>query len=147
MRWGALLAVPVAAVLLLTACSIPEGDPAAYREEAVSTLQAAHSEVESARITVWLRLDDRTFSRAADTSVTGSETALTSIAGTFSGLQPPPGADAVRDRATQLLSDAQDAVEAARIAVRRDDRQGLRQALSDLAKSSTALHAAAGALS
>ena len=42
---------------------------------------------------------------------------------------------------------AKDAREAARIAVRRDDRQGLRQALGDLAKSSTALHEAAGALS
>jgi hypothetical protein len=35
----------------------------------------------------------------------------------------------VRQQATQLLSDAEDAVAAARIAVRRDDRAQMRQAL------------------
>jgi hypothetical protein len=62
--------------------------------------------------------------------VSTAEGSLSSAAGTFEGLQPPRGADAVRKAATQLLSDAEDAVAAARIAVRRDDRAQMRRALA-----------------
>ncbi len=129
----------VAAVLVLAACSTPEGDPQAYREEALSTLRAVHSEVETVRLTLRLRIADRTFGRAADDAVSTAETGLTGAAGTFTGLQPPRGADAVRDAASQLLSDAQDAVEAARIAVRRDDRAAMQKAYDDVTASSAHL--------
>jgi hypothetical protein len=121
----------IAGVLALAAlggCATPEGDPAAYREEALSTLKAAHSSVESARLALGARLDDKVFGRSADDVVSSAEKSLSGTAGTFVGLQPPPGADAVRDAATKVLSDSQDAVENARIAVRRDDRKAMRQA-------------------
>ena len=60
------------------------------------------------------RLRNATFGRVADDTVSTAETSLTSTAGTFEALQPPRGADAVRDQAVQLLSDAEDAVAAAR---------------------------------
>jgi basic membrane lipoprotein Med (substrate-binding protein (PBP1-ABC) superfamily) len=132
----------VAAVLALAAlagCATPEGDPAAFREEALSTLEAAHSAVEWVHITVGARLDDKVFARSADDSVSSAEDSLSGTAGTFVGLQPPPGADDVRDTATKLLSDAQDAVEDARIAVRRDDRDAMRQAYEAVARASQAL--------
>jgi hypothetical protein len=129
----------VAAVLALAACSTPEGDPRAYREEALTTLRAARSDVETVRLTLRLRIADRTFGRAADDAVTTAETGLAGAAGTFTGLQPPRGGDAVRDQASQLLSDAQEAVEEARIAVRRDDRVGMRKAYGDVAASSADL--------
>jgi hypothetical protein len=135
-------AATLAAVLGLAACSTPEGDPAMYREEALSTLRAARSEVETVRITLGLRIHDRTFGRAADDAVSTAETGLSGAAGTFTGLQPPSGADAVRDQATQLLSDAQDAVEEARIAVRRDDLVSMRKAYDDVTASSADLEKA-----
>jgi hypothetical protein len=121
----------IAAVLALAAlggCATPEGDPTAYREEALSTLKAAHSSVESVRLVLGARLDNRLFGRSADDAVSSAEKSLSGTAGTFIGLQPPPGADAVRDATTKVLSDAQDAVENARIAVRRNDRKAMRQA-------------------
>jgi hypothetical protein len=131
-----------ALVLTLAACSTPEGDPSEYHDEALSTLKTAHSAVETVRITLGVRLEDRTFGRAADDAITGAEESLSSTAGTFEGLQPPPGADKIRDAATSLLSDAQDAVEAARIAVRRDDRGRMRDALAQVAKVSKDLDSA-----
>src|SRR3954469_2511054 len=125
--------VAAAAAFTASACATPEGDPSMYRDEAVSTLSAAQSSVVTVRIVLTTRLRDRTFGRAADDAVTTAETSLSSTAGTFEGLQPPRGADAVRQQATQLLSDAEDAVASARIAVRRDDRAAMRQALAGVA--------------
>jgi hypothetical protein len=130
-RSGAVLVA--AAVLTASGCATPEGDPSLYRDEAVSTLSAAESSVVTVRIVLTTRLRDRTFGRAADDAVTTAETSLSSTAGTFEDLQPPRGADAVRQQATQLLSDAEDAVAAARIAVRRDDPAAMRQALAAVA--------------
>jgi hypothetical protein len=125
--------------LVLAGCASPEGDPGVYREEALSTLEAAHSSVESVRLTLRARLDDKIFARSADDTVSSAEGSLSGNAGTFAGLQPPPGADEVREGATKLLSDAQDAVEDARIAVRRDDRSDLREAYDAVAEVSTTL--------
>jgi hypothetical protein len=132
----------VAAVLALAAlagCANPEGNPGEYREEALSTLKAARSAVEWVHITVGARLEDKLFARSADDSVSTAEDSLSGTAGTFVGLQPPPGADEVRDAATKLLSDAQGAVEDARIAVRRDDPAAMRQAYEAVARVSQAL--------
>jgi hypothetical protein len=118
-----------AAALTTSACATPEGNPSMYRDEALSTLSAAQSEVATVQIVLVTRLRDRIFGRAADDAVSTAETSLSSTAGTFEALQPPRGADAVRQQATQLLSDAEDAVAAARIAVRRDDRAQMREAL------------------
>jgi hypothetical protein len=128
------LTLAIGAVLAASGCATPEGDPALYHDEAVSTLQAAQSAVETVKIALEARLRDRTFSRAADDAVSGAESSLSSIAGTFEGLQPPRGADAVRGKASDLLSSAEDAVAAARIAIRRDDRRTMRQALVAVGK-------------
>lgn len=138
------VAVALAAVAAgsASACATPEGDPALYHDEAVSTLGAAHSSVETVRITLVTRIRDRTFGRAADDTVSTAESSLNSTAGTFEALQPPRGADAVREQTTQLLSNAEDAVAAARIAVRRDEPALMRQALAAVTVSAKQLDAA-----
>src|SRR3954454_19810141 len=138
-RAPAAVLLALAAALMASAGATPEGDPALYHDEAVSTLSAAHSSVETVRITLVTRLRDRNFARATDDAVSTAEASLTSTAGTFEGLQPPRGADAVRRQATRLLSDAEDAVAAARIAVRRDDPAQMRQALAAVTVSAEAL--------
>jgi hypothetical protein len=131
--------VGVLVLAVLAGCAVPEGSASAYREEALSTLKAAHSSVESVHIALGARLEQKLFGRSADDAVSSAEESLSGTAGTFVGLQPPPGADAVRDAATKLLSDAQDAVEDARIAVRRDDRDAMRQAYDAVGRAAQAL--------
>jgi hypothetical protein len=133
-RLVAALAVAAGALLSASGCATPEGDPSLYREEAISTLQAAHSSTETVLITLDARLRDLTIGRAADDAVSDAESSLSSTAGTFEALQPPRGADAVRDKATKVLSTAEDAVAAARIAIRRDDRTAMRKARGALSK-------------
>jgi hypothetical protein len=136
------VAAALTALAALAGCATPEGDPQAYREEALSTLKAADSEVRTVRLTLQLRLAQRTFVRAADDAITTAETSLSSAAGTFTGLQPPRGADAVRDTADRLLSDAEDAVADGRIAVRRDDAAAMRQAYAEVSASASAIERA-----
>jgi hypothetical protein len=130
----AVLAVALGVALAASGCATSEGDPTLYHDEAVSTLEAAQSLAETVLIALDARLHDRTFGRAADDAVSGAESSLTSTAGTFEALQPPPGADAVRDATSKVLSAAEDAVAAARIAIRRDDRAEMRQARDALGK-------------
>jgi hypothetical protein len=131
---AAVLVLVAGAVLAASGCATPEGDPSLYRQEAVSSLQAAQSSATTVLITLDLRLRDRTLGRPADDAVSAAESSLSSTAGTFEALQPPPGADAVRDAATRVLSSAEDAVADARIAIRRDDRTAMRRARAPLRK-------------
>jgi hypothetical protein len=76
----------ISTVLALTAlagCATPEGNAAAYRDEALSTLKAAHSAVESVHITVSARLQDKVFGRSADDAVSLASESLSGAAGTF----------------------------------------------------------------
>jgi hypothetical protein len=121
-----------AAILGLAGCVTPATGADSYRGKASMSVEAAISEVESARITVQALLDDRMLTPYADETITASETALDSIAAAFGSVQPPVGADELRETVTSLVSDAEDAVAAARIATRRSDRVELIQAMSEL---------------
>ena len=135
MRTGRRTAAAAALLVTLTLAGCvhsPEGDPTAYRAEAAATLDAATSPLGTTQLTLQAVLADRIFGTSADDTVTTAETALDSLASSFGALQPPRGADSVRDQAQQALSTALDAVSAARIAIRRGDRAGARSALGDV---------------
>ncbi|MDQ1642264.1 MAG: hypothetical protein QOJ90_1615 [Actinomycetota bacterium] len=124
-RW--LLLLPLAAVALCTSgCITPATGATTYRAKAAMSVQAATSEVETARITVEALLAHRVFKPYADETVTADESGLGSISAAFGAVQPPTGTDSIHDSTTKLLSDAEDAVVAARIAVRRSDEKDLR---------------------
>jgi hypothetical protein len=126
----AVLALAVLApAVLLAGCANPETQPRVYRQQASNVLHDATGELQTTKLVLQARIDDRTFPTSADDLVTAGEQALGSLAGQFSAEQPPPGSDRVRDTALEALSDAQDAAAQARIAVRRDDRTALRAAL------------------
>jgi hypothetical protein len=103
-----------------------------YRGKASITVEAAISEVETTRITVQALLDDQILIPYADETITASETALDSIGAAFGSVQPPVGSDELRESVSTLVSDAEDAVAAARIAARRSDWVELIQAMSQL---------------
>ena len=122
------------AVAAVGGCVTPATGAGTYRAKARSSVQAAISETETTRITLQNLERGRIFDPTADEIVTANETALGSIAATFGSVQPPAGNDRLRDETAQLLSDAEDAVAAARIAVRRSDTAGIQDALTDVQK-------------
>jgi hypothetical protein len=139
--------VVLVSVAALGGCVTPATGAGTYRAKARSSVQAAISETETARITLQGLERGRIFDPTADVIVTGNETALGSIAATFGSVQPPAGNDRIRDETARLLSDAEDAVAAARIAVRRSDRAGIQDALTDVRKVTKQLENAERALS
>ena len=69
----------------------------------------------------------------ADTVVTDSEDALGPVEDSFGTVDPPTSADEkLRDDVGRLLSDAADALSAARIALRKGDATGMGKSLADL---------------
>ena len=107
------------------------------------TAGAAASEVSTVRLTTQLLLRDRLQRNYGDVTISASEDALSSVAQTFSVVQPPDKtSDQVRTEMEQLLGDASDAVATARIANRRDDKTAMTQALVDLNRSAKDLMAA-----
>ncbi len=136
----AVSAVGISLVTALVAgCVTPATGIDDYRDKAAMSVEAATSEVETARLTARVALADRIFKPYADETISASEQALGSISNSFTSVQPPQGMDRLRDEVSTLLSDAEDAVSAARISIRRSDRDGLRHALDDLDKASADL--------
>ena len=137
----------VVAGLLLAGCVTPATGADSYQDKASTSVRAAASEVASAQLTVGLVRRDRIQQAYADETVTASETALGAIGNAFGSVQPPAGGDKLRDAVTKLISDAEDAVAHARIAVRRGDPRALADAAQELAKSASDLSKAQRALS
>jgi hypothetical protein len=137
------VALVVLLALGVTGCVSPARTNDQYREKALVSIESAISEVETGALVVRQRLDERVFTTYADEVVTASETAAGAISDAFGSVQPPdPAGDELRDEVTALLSDAEDALGHARIAVRRSDVAGLRTALTELESVSSDLSAA-----
>jgi hypothetical protein len=120
------------AAVLLSGCVTPATGSDSYHDKAVTSVRAATSEVQTARLVLQLLSKHRIMSPYADETLTSSETALGSISDAFGSVQPPTGDDALRDRVSTLLSDAEDAVAHARIAARRSDPVGAGDAADEL---------------
>jgi hypothetical protein len=127
--------LPVAVLLaVLAGCATPATGADSYRDKAVTSVRAAESEVATAQLTVRLMRHGRVMRPYADETVTASETALGAIGNTFGSVQPPRGQDTLRDDTSTLVSDAEDAVGHARIAIRRSNAGQLAAAAKELAK-------------
>jgi hypothetical protein len=135
------------AALLLTGCVTPATGRDSYSDKAVTSVRAATSEVQTARLVLQLLSQHRILSTYADETITANETALGSISAAFGSVQPPRGDDALRDAVTKLLSDAEDAVAHARIAARRSDSRGAGDAAEELRAVARDLARAEGRLS
>jgi hypothetical protein len=120
------------AALLLTGCVTPATGRDSYSDKAVTSVRAATSEVQTARLVLQLLSTHRVLSPYADETLTANEEAVGSISSTFGSVQPPRGDDGLRDAVASLLSDAEDAVGHARIAARRSDPAGAGQAAEEL---------------
>jgi hypothetical protein len=118
--------------LLLAGCVTPATGHDSYSDKAVTSVRAATSEVQTARLVLQLLSRHRILTPYADETLTANEEAVGSISTAFGSVQPPRGDDDLRDSITTLLSDAEDAVAHARIAARRSDPAGTGAAAEEL---------------
>jgi hypothetical protein len=123
------------ALFAVTGCVAPSFDSGAFRQNAVAALGSALSEARTAALAMQARLDERVTNAYVDTVVTEDESAMGPIEDSFGSVDPPTRVDdALRDRVSKMLSDTADALSAARIAVRRDDRAGMRTTIRELTR-------------
>jgi hypothetical protein len=135
---------PLASCAVLAGCLTPAPNDTVYQAKAASAVEAAISEVETARLAVTTLLDGRATGAYADVVLTESETELGPIQGSFASVQPPhtDTADIVRGQVLDLLSQAEDALADARIAARRGDQAALGDSVSTLHQLGSQLEAA-----
>lgn len=97
-----------------------------YRGKAVTTADAAHSDVSTVLLVLDATLNGKSFGPYASLVVSDAEGALAGVQGTFGSIQPPDShADALRTELNALLSTAGDDVSRARIAARRADSNAM----------------------
>lgn len=125
---------------LLSGCVSPAFNHGAFRENASGAVGSALSESLTARLTIDALSAGKVTVAAANTIITENEDALGPIQSSFGNVDPPTRPDdSLRDAVVKALGDAEDAIAQARIAVRRGDDEGLREARASLEKASHAL--------
>lgn len=131
--WVVMTAV---AAFMLTGCVGPATTVAAYRGKAVHAADAALSEVQTAVLTTNGLLDGRILQSYAETVISASEEAMTSVQGSFDSIQPPddPSADALRNDLDTSLTSAASDVSDLRIATRREQRKDMAMLVAQLKK-------------
>ena len=121
-------------------CVAPAFDSGAYEENAIHALDSGTAETRTAAVALEAALQGRVSQAYLDTVVSASEQALGPVQDSFGAVDAPSTADdGLRDRVTTLLQDAADGLTDARIAVRRHDRSGMKDALTALRKTADAL--------
>lgn len=126
--------------VLLAGCVTPAVDSGAFHQNAVGAVESGLSETNTATLVVEQVLAERVTGAVADISLSNCEDAIGPIADSFGKVQPPRKEDdSLRRDVLGALSDADNAIAAARIATRREDPAALRSALSDLESTSREL--------
>lgn len=117
----------------VAACAGPTPDAGSYRRQAGLTSRAMVSILQTATTAARAELDGRSFAPYTDTTITDAESDAGAVQTTFDSRQPPdPGSDRLREAVDGPLSDSVDGLQALRIAQRRGDGAGVRQALDQL---------------
>lgn len=129
-RWAVGVVVVVGAS---GGCVTPALNGGAFIENGKGAMTSALSATATGHAALEARLAGHATKAYADVVVTDSEKAIAPIEASFGGVQPPsPDLDPTRTAVLDALSKAGDALSDARIAVRRDDDDAMRQAISEL---------------
>jgi hypothetical protein len=118
----------VAVVLLAAAgCVTPAPTDSVYEHKAALSAKGAISDLATARLAVTTWLDHRIAGTYLEVVVVDAEDSIGSVVSTFSSVEAPetPASTRLRDRTTDALTRAQDALTDLRIAVRQDDRAAI----------------------
>ncbi len=120
--------------VLSSGCVGPAKNRSVYEAKAANSLENALSAVETTRFTIDLALANRAFGPYQSVTIEDAEEDVSTAQGHFDSIQPPDRtSDALRAEMGELLGRASDAVEDARIAMRRGDVGTLRQLQRELA--------------
>lgn len=128
-------AVLTAALLSLAtaACTAPAPSTSSYRDHAEQTVSDLLSAVRTGVLVADLAEEDRAFAPYLDVNTSGAEDSARSISDTFGVLQPPaPDSDELRETLTGLCDTAVGDLSDLRVALRRDDAEGVAEAAEGL---------------
>lgn len=119
-------------LLILAGCVAPARDLSDYRYKATLALDDAHSSLQATGLSIGL-LDEHTLPLAPVEVLTRqSEKTIADAEALFGSVKPPnPQAAELRDRVLELLDQAFEPVEEARIALQSGDRAGAVDAMKD----------------
>jgi hypothetical protein len=124
----------IACLVLSTGCTAPAFNESQYRSKVAKAAEDAVSPIETVRLALGSALDDRLPSNPIDVAVADQEDVLSSVSGTFAGVQPPTEEMVeLRKHVLDLLDKAESDVEDARIAYRLGDLAAVRAALDEMA--------------
>jgi hypothetical protein len=129
------IALAGAVVLLLSACVSPAINADGYRGKVMQSAKKMSGLIGAARLAVQLDLDHKMLRTVTDNVVTDAENDAGSVVTALDSVQPPDAASVkLRDHAGEILQDASSQLADLRIALRRNDKLGMRVAMDDLAK-------------
>ena len=135
-----MLGVLASTLALLCSCTAPAYNESQFRAKAATTATHAVSAVQVARLAVRETARHDLFQNPVDVAISNAEENLSSVAGTFSLVQPPDqDMVSLRDRVLDLVTHAQRQLEAARIAFRQRDIQTAVRAVEKAARDAKAL--------
>ena len=128
--------LPAALLLggLLTACVPASPDAGTYDDKVRLTLGSAVGEVRTVERLLQTLHEDRMLRPAAVAQLRSSEDSLGTATKALTELNPPPSRDRLADRADTLLTDADDAMTEARLAVERHEVGSYPRLARDLEK-------------
>jgi hypothetical protein len=136
----------LAILLLLGACTGPVRSDSVYEAKAGQTAEAVASAVETAGLAVDAAREGKAHGRYLTQVLVEAEEDAGAAQGTFAGIQPPGrGADELRDRLEELLSEATETLAGLRIAARRGQLAELPELAAPLTEVAAKLHAFAEA--
>lgn len=140
-RTAASAALLTGAVLLGSGCVSPAVNDTGYEGKASATASGAVSAANAALLAFHAFEAGRLTGQVLEVTLQQSEDSLGSLGSTFDSVQPPNSAtsDQARQQVDDLLSPAQDAVSALRIATRRGDEHQMASQAADLTKATKAL--------
>jgi hypothetical protein len=129
------IALVGAVVLLLSACVSPAINADGYRGKVVQSAKKMVGLIGAARLAVQLDLDHKMLRTVTDNVVTDAENDAGSVVTALDSVQPPDSASlTLRDQAGDILQNASSQLADLRIALRRNDKPGMRAAMDDLGK-------------
>jgi hypothetical protein len=130
-RWPT-VAAPII-VLLLAGCVSPAIDHEGYLGKVHQSATKMEGIIGVAQLTGQLDLQNKLLDSFSDTLITDAEQDAQSVVTSLGSVQPPDEpSTALRDNANSVLQDASDQISDLRIAQRRGDVHGMKQALHQL---------------
>ncbi|NKY97344.1 hypothetical protein [Nocardiopsis alborubida] len=136
----ALTALAAALALTGTSCTAPALTEDAYLDDARQTAGDLLSAVRTGTLVSELAEDDRAFRPYLEVSAKDAEDSARSLTDTFGSLQPPsPSCDSLRDEVTDLSDAAVHGLSALRVALKREDPDGVAGAAEALHETAAAL--------